>query len=242
MYRFQFLNETYELDRPHVGALAAIALGLTFGLAFKPWASDFDGTKGPQLVMGPRMDAASADDNRPQYASYRPGPTPWWVTGTYWRQERQPQPVFRDDVWRERGWDRPAYEPEPLYADARFEPYPVATHRAPLYPEPKANPDGAAKKREVFVADDQGRREIDDPAHWANPGAQFGEPPAKRPNLDRPVEFNDPYRAPNPDVYDAVEAPAGRETFAQGGFDPRNGDAPVTLREHIQRSLGGGAG
>ena len=239
MYRFQFLNETYEFHTPHLGALAAIGLGLTFGLAMKPWASDFD-SSGPQLVMGPRMPADEGDSG-PQYATYGSGPTPWWVTGTFWRRERESQPIFAEDVWRERGWDQPSYDYEQHYADARYEPA-VSTYRAPLYGEPEAYPYSAAEKREVFVADDQSWREVDDPAHGADPGAKFGKPAAQDPGFDRGREFDDSYGPEHADVYDAAEAPAGRESFAQGGLDPRNSGAPMTIREHVERSLGGGAG
>lgn len=266
MYRIRFRDEDYELHTPHLGALAALALGLTFGLALKPWASDFESSGGPQQVYSDRTKVAPDYGTvEPQYASYgsgRNGPVPEWVTGTYWRKAaetwfagngglfREDQPAYREARYEPEPAPPPAYEvmpaeayfgsPEPHFASIEGDAGRLPSEDS--YRQAQAQAYRAAQERQVGVTRIQGWREVDDLPQGANKGAVVGKPPAQLPSFDRRAEFDDADRAQDADVGYAGDVSARVQSFEEPAADPRDFGGGISIGEHIQRTVGGAAG
>lgn len=190
------------------GALAALLIGLTTGMAIKPQAGDTDENgKGPQLVYS----TAHGDDNDrgEGWWSVRNGPVGDWVYGTDWLHPKDPPAVY------ETAWAEPApveLAPTPTVAPAAYVPPTPTVYTVPsIHGDVRAvsvwrgetTPQDGGQRLEVSVRDDQGRGQIDDAAHRTDPRAQIDKAGAERAPLHRSVELDNPDRAQHANVDDA---------------------------------------
>lgn len=139
------------------------------------------------------MGNPDALEHGPAYSpdnTYGSGPAPDWVIG--FSHIFKPEYYHQPDASTYEPYQGVAFnEPAPLLAPQLVAPQTLAA-------QPVA--DSAAQPRQVIIADDEGRRQIDDLAHRTDPAPVFRKPLAERPALDRPVEFDDADRAEDTDV------------------------------------------
>lgn len=243
----------------HGGMAASAALGVAAGLVLMPHEQGPAGPSGPQLIyadrsantrrispdIGPLL-AAAAEASR--YAVvYRPAAEPPSDYAAY----EPPEPDYRPPLPE----DLAAYAPLPVrtYPAPRDLPPLPAPHYPSLDGDILALPARAdleaqtalergGESREIAIVNRQGRREIDHLAHRPDPGPALGEGGGERADIDRFAELDDAYGPHDPDVDDPRQAPARFQPVAQTRFDALDRSGGVTLSEHIQRTIGGGAG
>lgn len=245
------------------GAIASITLGLCVGLGLKPWG-------GYAMAGGSYQKYSDRSLVEPNYGpetqpiAYSWGSqVPEYVTGTGRLRDRAAQ---RELAAYQAELDRR----EAVYQarlEERYRPQPVSTYRPgsrrtytrpdtkPHYPsmsgdilavpprsEPQTSPGRGAQRLKVGVADDQGGGQVDNIIERPDPGPFVREARAEPRNVDRSVEFDNANGAQRADVRYTSQPPARVQPIAQTSVDAGHIARPIPLSEHIERTIGGGAG
>jgi len=165
---------------------SAVVMGGAFTTALNSQPGFESRATGQQELSNPDL-----LESGPSYSpdnTYGRGPVPDWVVGF--------SHIFKPEYFAQA--ETSDYQP---YQGVAW------TETSPVLPL-QSQPDSVAQAAEVFVADDEGGREIDNPAHRPDPAPQFREPQAERAPLDRTVEFDHADRSENTDIDDARQVTA----------------------------------
>ena len=158
--------------------------------------------------------------------------------GVVWRPYEGiggPRQEFRPFDWAHRmvdpapsrSWYGPVWKPVPWTSEPDYSTYDSLAQTAEAVDvsatvpsdDAEALADSLGQVSQVRLIDDQGRGQIDDLAHRAEPAAQISEPGAERARIDRSGEFDNADRAQDADVSYPRQVAARLQPAFQRGRD-----------------------